>query len=274
MALGSLPTLSGDKCAEVHLQRPFATAGWLVSPQAQTKRRRRLHKQAKQACSRALATAGPVVLLDNYDSFTYNLSQYLGDLGCEHMVVKNDEKTVEEIEELQPRGILISPGPGRPEDSGISLALVRHMAPLTPVFGVCMGHQCIGQVWGAQITRAPGGVMHGKSCMVHLSSPEQPGQPHILEGLSSPFQAARYHSLVIDAATCPPDLEVTAQTDDGLIMAVRHRQYPTCQGVQFHPESIITSNGKIIIQNFINMLRSQSSTEDMPQLPLPHLAVA
>ncbi|KAK9867869.1 hypothetical protein WJX84_004123 [Apatococcus fuscideae] len=253
-SLFSAPTCS---CGAVRLPQPVASSGWLVSRKPQSRRQRKLCKKALRYQAQALATVGPVVLLDNYDSFTYNLSQYLGDLGCEHIVFKNDEKTVEEIEEMQPRGILISPGPGRPEDSGISLALVRHMAPSTPVFGVCMGHQCIGQVWGAHITRAPGGVMHGKSSMVYQCSNGQHSKPTILKGLDSPFQAARYHSLVIDAATCPPELEVTARTNDGLIMAVRHRDYPTCQGVQFHPESIITSNGKIIIQNFIDMLHEK-----------------
>lgn len=192
---------------------------------------------------------GPVVLVDNYDSFTYNLSQYLGDLGCRHVVLKNDEATVNEIRRMNPRGILVSPGPGRPEDSGISLEIIRELGPELPLLGVCMGHQCIGQVFGGRVIRAPCGVMHGKSSLVHHSG------IGVLEHLQVPFQAARYHSLVIDQEGFPEEaLEVTARTEDGTIMAIRHRQFPKLQGVQFHPESIITSNGLTIIQNFVNML--------------------
>jgi len=193
--------------------------------------------------------SGPVVVVDNYDSFTYNLSQYLGDLGCDHVVLKNDERTVDEIRAMNPRGILVSPGPGRPEDSGISLEIIRELGPHLPLLGVCMGHQCIGQVFGGAVIRAPCGVMHGKSSPVHHDN------VGVLQGLSDPFQAARYHSLVIDRDGFPEEqLEVTARTEDGTIMAVRHRTFTKLQGVQFHPESIITDNGLAIIQNFIDSL--------------------
>ncbi|BDA43185.1 Anthranilate synthase beta subunit 2, chloroplastic [Coccomyxa sp. Obi] len=190
----------------------------------------------------------PVIVVDNYDSFTYNLCQYLGDLGCDHIVLKNDEKTVEEIRDMQPRGILVSPGPGRPEESGISLQIIQELGPELPVFGVCMGHQCIGQVFGGRVVRAPGGVMHGKTSLVYHSNTS------LLKGLPNPFQAARYHSLVIDKDSCPEELEVTAWTEDGIIMGVRHKHFPHIQGVQFHPESVITSEGRTIVQNFIDCL--------------------
>ncbi|GAB4817321.1 hypothetical protein N2152v2_004367 [Parachlorella kessleri] len=191
---------------------------------------------------------GPVVVVDNYDSFTYNLCQYLGDLGCDYVVFPNDAKSVEEIRAMNPRGILVSPGPGRPEDSGISLEIIQKLGPTIPTFGVCMGHQCIGQVFGGQVVRAPCGVMHGKTSLVWHTN------VGLVEGLDNPFRAARYHSLVIDKDSCPEDLEVTAWCEDGTIMAVRHKQYPHIQGVQFHPESIITDNGKRIVKNFIDSM--------------------
>lgn len=196
-------------------------------------------------------TCGPVVVVDNYDSFTYNLCQYLGDLGCEYVVFTNDAKTVAEIKEMNPQGILVSPGPGRPEDSGISLEIIEKLGPEGfPIFGVCMGHQCIGQVFGGDVVRAPAGVMHGKtSPVIHKQSMDG-----LLAGLPSPFLAARYHSLVIEPNTCPDVLEVTAWCEDGTIMAVRHKEYPWIQGVQFHPESIITDNGKLIVKNFVDSL--------------------
>lgn len=195
------------------------------------------------------AEKGPVVVVDNYDSFTYNLCQYLGDLDCDFIVFPNDAKTVEEIKAMNPRGILVSPGPGRPEDSGISLEIIEKLGPEGfPVFGVCMGHQCIGQVFGGKIIRAPSGVMHGKT------SPVFHTDIGLLKGLENPFLAARYHSLVIDKDSCPDDLEVTAWCEDGTIMGVRHKKYPHVQGVQFHPESIITQNGKTIVKNFVDSL--------------------
>ncbi|GIL76405.1 hypothetical protein Vretimale_5962 [Volvox reticuliferus] len=194
------------------------------------------------------ATKGPVVVVDNYDSFTYNLCQYLGDLGCEYVVFKNDEKSVDEIKAMNPRGVLVSPGPGRPVDSGISLEAVRELGPLFPLFGVCMGHQCIGEAFGGDVVRAPCGVMHGKTSPVFHTN------VGVLEGLPNPFEACRYHSLVIKRDTIPEDLEITAWTEDGTIMGVRHKKYPRIQGVQFHPESIITQSGKKIIENFVKSL--------------------
>lgn len=196
-----------------------------------------------------VSAAGRVVVIDNYDSFTYNLCQYLGDLGCKYLVFKNDEYTVDEIRAMEPAGIMVSPGPGRPEDSGISLEIIEKLGPLgIPVFGVCMGHQCIGQVFGGSIIRAPCGVMHGKSSLVTHTD------VGLLQGLPNPFKAARYHSLVIDKDTCPEHIEVTGWTEDGTIMACRHREYPLVQGVQFHPESIITENGMTIVGNFVKTL--------------------
>ena len=201
-------------------------------------------------------TARPVVVIDNYDSFTYNLSQYLGDCGCEHVVYKNDEVTVEALRAMNPRGLMVSPGPGRPEDSGISLDVVRELGPEFGVFGVCMGHQCIGQVFGGDIVRAPTGLMHGKSSPVwHATDADT-----LLRGLPSPFQAARYHSLVISRDNFPEDeLEVTAWTEDQTIMAVKHKKYPWIQGVQFHPESIITENGLTIVRNWVNMINARAN---------------
>jgi len=210
-----------------------------------------LGRSSYRSCSQQAARSaarGPVVVIDNYDSFTYNLCQYLGDLGCEYVVYKNDEKTTDQIRAMNPRGILISPGPGRPEDSGISLQAVRELGPDFPLFGVCMGHQCIGEVFGGDIVRAPSGVMHGKTSPVFHSN------TGLLEGLPSPFDAGRYHSLVIQKDTCPEDLEVTAWTEDGTIMGVRHKKYPHIQGVQFHPESIITQSGKTIVENFVKTM--------------------
>ncbi|CAI5477775.1 unnamed protein product [Closterium sp. Yama58-4] len=200
-----------------------------------------------------LRGAGPVVVVDNYDSFTYNLCQYLGDLGCEHVVYRNDDITIDELQKMDPRGVLISPGPGTPDDSGISLDVVRRLGPTVPLFGVCMGLQCMGQAYGGRIVRAPGGVMHGKtSPVLHSMADSDSG---LLAGLPSPFTACRYHSLVIDKDTFPEnELEVTAWTEDGLVMAVRHKKYTHVEGVQFHPESIITSNGKEIVANFLKTM--------------------
>lgn len=189
-------------------------------------------------------------MVDNYDSFTYNLCQYLGGLGCEYVVFKNDEKTVDEIEAMNPRGILVSPGPGTPEESGISLEIVSRLGPKIPLFGVCMGHQCIGQAFGGNIVRAPSGVMHGKTSEVYHNNTS------LLEGLASPFRACRYHSLVIEKESCPESLEVTAWTEDGTIMGVRHKQFPHIQGVQFHPESIITDSGMQIVGNFLKSVEA------------------
>jgi anthranilate synthase/aminodeoxychorismate synthase-like glutamine amidotransferase len=188
-----------------------------------------------------------VVVVDNYDSFTYNLVQYLGELEAEPLVYRHDAITVEGIEELAPDAILISPGPGRPEDAGISNAVIERLGPTIPVFGVCLGHQCIGEVFGGTIVRAPH-VMHGKTSWVTHND------TGVLRGLPSPFEATRYHSLVVDRDTLPAVLEVTAESEDGVIMGLRHRELPI-EGVQFHPESILTSVGKDLLANFLGGVR-------------------
>ncbi len=184
-----------------------------------------------------------VVVIDNYDSFTYNLVQYLGELGAEPLVHRNDVVTVDEVEAVEPDAIVISPGPGRPEDAGISNDLIARLGPRIPTFGVCLGHQCIGQVFGGQVVRAAQ-VMHGKTSWIRHSG------VGVLAGLADPFEATRYHSLVVDRETLPAVLEVTAETEDGVIMGLRHREHPI-EGVQFHPESILTSVGKDLLANFL-----------------------
>ena len=183
-------------------------------------------------------------VLDNYDSFTYNLVQYLGELGAEMVVRRNDEVTVEEIAgELRPAKILISPGPGTPDEAGITLDLVEKFAGRVPLFGVCLGHQAIGQFYGGRVVRAPFPV-HGKPAEI-----EHDGRT-IFRGLPPRFQAGRYHSLVVERETFPSCLEISAATSDGLVMALRHRELPV-EGVQFHPESILTPEGKRLLKNFL-----------------------
>jgi para-aminobenzoate synthetase component II len=184
-----------------------------------------------------------ILLIDNYDSFTYNLYHYLGELGAEVKVFRNDEISVEEIESLAPEKIVISPGPCTPKEAGISCNAIRRFGAKTPILGVCLGHQCIGAAFGGQIVRAPS-IMHGKLSEIFHDSKT------IFQSLKNPFPAMRYHSLVIDAATCPADLNVTARTSDGVIMGVRHATYPI-EGVQFHPESILTDQGKKLLRNFL-----------------------
>ncbi|XP_030528039.1 anthranilate synthase beta subunit 2, chloroplastic-like [Rhodamnia argentea] len=199
----------------------------------------------------------PIIVIDNYDSFTYNLCQYLGELGCKFEVYRNDELTVEELKSKKPRGVLISPGPGTPQDSGISLQTVLELGPMVPLFGVCMGLQCIGEAFGGKIVRSPYGVMHGKSSLVYY---DEKGEDGLFSGLSNPFTAGRYHSLVIDKESFPGEvLEVTAWTEDGLIMAARHKTYKHLQGVQFHPESIITNEGKTIVRNFVRLIETKEA---------------
>lgn len=188
-----------------------------------------------------------VLVIDNYDSFVYNLVQYLGELGAEPVVYRNDAITVEQIRELRPDAILISPGPGRPEDAGVSCDVIATFGDQIPLLGVCLGHQAIGHVYGAEIVRAPL-LMHGKT-----SSVDHEGVG-VLRNVPSPFTATRYHSLVIDRATMPAELEVTAQTADGIVMAVKHRDYQV-EGVQFHPESILTEGGHKIVANFLEMAK-------------------
>lgn len=199
----------------------------------------------------------PIIVIDNYDSFTYNLCQYMGELGCNFEVYRNDELTVDELRKKNPRGILISPGPGAPQDSGISLQTVLELGPDIPLFGVCMGLQCIGEAFGGKIIRSPSGVMHGKSSLVYHN---EGGEDGLFAGISNPFTVGRYHSLVIEKESFPSDeLEITAWTEDGLIMAARHKVYRHLQGVQFHPESIITTEGRTIVGNFIKLIETKEA---------------
>ncbi|MFH1484293.1 MAG: aminodeoxychorismate/anthranilate synthase component II [Chloroflexota bacterium] len=184
-----------------------------------------------------------VLVIDNYDSFAYNLVQYLGELGWEPLVRRNDKTNLEEIEALSPSHIVISPGPCTPLEAGLSNDIIGHFAGRIPLLGVCLGHQSIGHVFGGRIVRAPR-PMHGKTSLIHHDGRS------IFRGLPNPFEAGRYHSLVIEPESVPPVLEVTARTDSGEIMGVRHREYPV-EGVQFHPESILTSLGHDLLKNFL-----------------------
>ena len=185
-----------------------------------------------------------VLVIDNYDSFVYNLVQYLGELGAEPLVYRNDALSVDDAAGLAPDFVLISPGPGRPEDAGISNAVIERFGGVVPILGVCLGHQCIGQVYGGEVVRAPN-VMHGKTSFVRHAG------VGVLAGLDDPFEATRYHSLVVDAASVPDVLEVTAVAeDDGTVMALRHREL-AIEGVQFHPESILTPVGKQLLATFL-----------------------
>lgn len=198
-----------------------------------------------------------ILVIDNYDSFTYNLVQYLGELGqslptaSDIRVYRNDEIDLSAIAQLNPNGIVISPGPGTPDDAGISMDLIREFAATIPILGVCLGHQCIGQVYGGTITNA-GVLMHGKTSSVHHTG------KGVFNGLDNPFTATRYHSLVIARDSLPSSLELTAWVEDGTIMGVRHREYPHLQGVQFHPESILTEAGKQLLRNFLVSLTEPS----------------
>lgn len=183
-----------------------------------------------------------IFLLDNYDSFTYNLGQYIGELGHDVVVRRNDELTLEQIEALRPAALVISPGPCSPSEAGLSVPAILHFAGKLPIFGVCLGHQSIGQAFGGRIVRAPQ-LMHGKTSQIHHDGRT------IFRNLSQPFTATRYHSLVIEPESMPGCLEVSARTADGMIMGVRHRQWAV-EGVQFHPESILTTEGKQLLSNF------------------------
>jgi anthranilate synthase component 2 len=197
-----------------------------------------------------------LIVIDNYDSFTYNLVQYLGELAAEFPVAadikvfRNDKISIDEIRLLKPDAIVISPGPGRPEDAGISLELIEHLGSSLPILGVCLGHQSIGQVFGGKIVSAPE-LMHGKTSLVSHAG------VGVFRSLENPMTATRYHSLVIDRQTCPDVLEITAWVEDGTIMGVRHRNYPHIEGVQFHPESVLTSSGKQLLRNFLEQLQSR-----------------
>ncbi|MEY2469612.1 MAG: anthranilate synthase component, partial [Actinomycetota bacterium] len=187
--------------------------------------------------------AANVVVIDNYDSFVYNLVQYLGELGAEPTVFRHDEITVDELAARNADGILISPGPGNPDEAGISNAVIEQLGATTPILGVCLGHQCIGQVFGGRIVRAPT-IMHGKTSWVRHEG------DGVLAGLADPFEATRYHSLVIDPDSVPASLKVTATTEDGVIMGVAHRELPI-EGVQFHPESILTTVGHDLLRTWL-----------------------
>ena len=186
-----------------------------------------------------------LVMIDNYDSFTYNLHQYFGELGTEVLTLRNDQTSIEEISNLNPDGIIISPGPCSPTEAGISNKTIQHFAPKIPVLGVCLGHQCLGESFGGTVIQADE-IRHGKTSMIHHNN------TGVFKGLPNPFQAIRYHSLIVEKENLPDCLEVTAWTEDGVIMGLKHTEYQT-EGIQFHPESIMTPNGKDILRNFLHL---------------------
>jgi len=190
--------------------------------------------------------AARVLVLDNYDSFVYNLVQYLGELGAEPIVHRHDVLTLDQIIDIDPVGVLISPGPGRPEDAGLTNEVIRHFAGKRPVLGVCLGMQAIGQVFGGEVVRAEQ-VMHGKTSLIRHEG------AGVFAGLPNPLEATRYHSLIVDRASVPDVLEITAESDDGLVMGLRHREHAV-EGVQFHPESILTVGGHDLMANFLTSL--------------------
>jgi para-aminobenzoate synthetase component 2 len=186
-----------------------------------------------------------ILLLDNYDSFTYNLAQYLGELGCQVEVHRNDKISIEEIAKRKPEKIVISPGPCTPQEAGISVELVERLAGKFPILGVCLGHQAIGAAFGGKIVRAPK-LFHGKTSEIHHDG------KNIFRKLSDPFTATRYHSLIVERKSLPRELTITAETSDGIIMGLRHRHHKI-EGVQFHPESVLTASGKQLLQNFLSL---------------------
>ena len=185
-----------------------------------------------------------ILVIDNYDSFTYNLVQYLGELGARMEVFRNDRIAMDRIDASQPEKVVISPGPCTPNEAGISVDLIRRFTGRIPMLGVCLGHQCIGQAFGGRVVRAPA-ILHGKVSKIHHDGRS------IFKGLSQPFIATRYHSLIVERESLPDCLEISAQTHDGIIMGLRHREYPV-EGVQFHPESILTAEGKVLLKNFLD----------------------
>ena len=187
-----------------------------------------------------------VLVIDNYDSFVYNLVQYLGELKAEPIVKRNDAITIEEAEKIAPDSLLISPGPGNPEQAGISIELIKWAAGKIPILGICLGHQCIGEAWGGNTIHAPQ-IMHGKTSMISHN------KTGVFQNIDSPFEATRYHSLMVDPKSFPEDLEITATTDDGLIMGLKHKEFEI-YGLQFHPESILTSHGHKLIENFLSCI--------------------
>ena len=186
-----------------------------------------------------------IVVIDNYDSFTYNLVQYLGELGADLRVIRNDAATVDEVIAMKPAKIVVSPGPCTPKEAGISCEVIRRLGSRVPLLGVCLGHQCIGDVYGGRVIRAER-LMHGKTSMIQHTG------RGVLAGMPNPFEAIRYHSLLVERATLPADLEITAETAEGEIMGLQHRRFPV-YGVQFHPESILTQNGKQILKTFLSL---------------------
>ena len=186
-----------------------------------------------------------ILVIDNYDSFTYNLVQFLGEMGADLYVVRNDQMTLAKIQAMQPTHIVVSPGPGTPDDGGVSLDVIKQMGATTPILGVCLGHQCIGQAYGGVVHRAAQ-LMHGKTSMIYHND------DGIFAGLPNPFEATRYHSLIVEEMTLPESLMATARTEDGVIMGLRHREYPV-YGVQFHPESILTTFGPKLLRNFLDV---------------------
>jgi anthranilate synthase/aminodeoxychorismate synthase-like glutamine amidotransferase len=185
-----------------------------------------------------------ILLIDNYDSFVHTLAGYVRELGRDTLVIRNDAVTLDEVERLGASHIIISPGPGAPSGAGISTALVRRFGPAIPILGVCLGHQCIGEAWGGKVVRAR--PRHGKASAVHHDG------RGLFAGLESPFQAARYHSLVVERSSLPADLRITAESDDGTIMAMEHRTHPVV-GVQFHPESVLSDHGHLLIERFLHL---------------------
>ena len=187
-----------------------------------------------------------LLLIDNYDSFTYNLYQYLSELGVSEIeVVRNDQMTVAELEAMKPERVVVSPGPSRPENAGVSVEAIKRFAGVVPVLGVCLGHQCLADAFGGRVVHA-GEIMHGKTSLINHDG------KGVFAGVPDPFEAVRYHSLAIEPDSLPEELEVTARTDNGIIMGVRHRKY-AIEGMQFHPESIVTPAGKQLLQNFLDM---------------------
>jgi anthranilate synthase/aminodeoxychorismate synthase-like glutamine amidotransferase len=186
-----------------------------------------------------------ILLLDNYDSFTYNLAQYLGELGCEVEVHRNDRISVEQIAQRKPERIVISPGPCTPQEAGICVELIQKLAGKIPILGVCLGHQAIGAAFGGKIIRAPK-LFHGKTSQIRHDG------SGLFRGLPNPFTATRYHSLIVERKSLPAELQVTAETDDDIIMGIQHRHYPL-MGVQFHPESVLTDSGKQLLKNFLSL---------------------
>ena len=186
-----------------------------------------------------------LLVIDNYDSFTFNLVQYLGELGADIVVKRNDQVTVDEIRAMRPDRIVVSPGPCTPREAGVSVALIKEMAGSVPIFGVCLGHQSIGEAFGGNVVRAPY-LMHGKTSRIHHDGKT------VFSGLDQDFTATRYHSLIVEKDSLPDSLEISAETDDGLIMGLRHKELPV-EGVQFHPESILTAAGKSLLENFLKI---------------------